>query len=258
MPKRLSREEPVRVGFDQLPLRSLVCSPPSSSSPSIPTFCPANELCFQQAFSSSTNISTSSSPQTSSVNSTLSGLYPPVNSVYSHRRIFPSIMSDLLSLSLFQLLSVISFLTSVFAVLRVGGSLHKLSNRFEHDVAHSPTDLPDGKSAMWNWSLSGLPVSFSLNTLIGDDESVNDETKDLEGYSDGSQELVLPLDWKAPKSSNRALPPMQFTQPPASMAKLIMSRHVQRKGHRVPRRMPGMPRPTPPSRLMHSSSQYSS
>jgi len=166
-------------------------------------------------------------------------------------------MSDFLSLSLFQILSVLSFLTSVLAIVRVGsGSLHRLSHRLDSDVARSPTEMPSvgggGKTAVWSWSLSGLPTSFSLNTLIGDDESAGEDGTDLEGLSGGSH--VVTVNWQASKS--RPASPTSLLpnpHPPVSMAKLIMSRHTQRKHPRIPRRMPGMPRPTPPSRLMHAA-----
>ena len=97
-------------------------------------------------------------------------------------------MSDLLSLSVLQLLSVFSFLTSVLAVVCVGsGSLHRLAHRVEPGVdAPAPEmSITSGKHPLWNWS--GLPVSFSLDTLIGEDE-------EPQGYVGGSE--LTRMDWQ--------------------------------------------------------------
>lgn len=162
-------------------------------------------------------------------------------------------MSDFLSLSLFQLLSVLSFLTSVIAVLRLGpGSLHRFSHKYEPQVSASSTEMGVGadKPASWSWSLTGLPVSFSLSTLIGDEEPGQDAEDDVEKLSAGASQVVR-MNWQLAKP--RSAPPIQPSHPPVSMAKLIMSRHSQRKPFRIPRRTPGMPRPTPPSRLVGSA-----
>ena len=97
-------------------------------------------------------------------------------------------MSDLLSLSVLQLLSVFSFLTSVLAVVCVGsGSLHRLAHRVEPGVdAPAPEmSITSGKHPLWNWS--GLPVSFSLDTLIGEDE-------EPQGYVGGTE--LTRMDWQ--------------------------------------------------------------
>ncbi|OBZ76032.1 hypothetical protein A0H81_03082 [Grifola frondosa] len=138
--------------------------------------------------------------------------------------------SEFFSLSILQILSVLSFLTSILAVLRVGsGSLQSVNS---------------GKH-LWNWT--GLPVSFSLGTLIGEEEQ--EEEKSTVGRYVGGSELVR-MDWKVGRQ--RLVPTMHDSRLPLSMAKIIMSRHSQRRPMRLPRRMPGMPRPTPPSRLMES------
>ncbi|CAL1710167.1 unnamed protein product [Somion occarium] len=156
-------------------------------------------------------------------------------------------MSELLSLSVIQLLSIFSFFTSVFAVLRVGsGSFHRLSHKFESDVARPAADLNVG-TAKWSWS--GLPVSFSLNTILGEDETKERSHEALGGYTGGGQ--LVRMNWQTTKQ--HVPPSIYYQQTPISMAKLIMSRHSQRKPYRIPRRTPGMPRPTPPSRLMESA-----
>lgn len=149
-------------------------------------------------------------------------------------------MSEFLSLSVLQLLSVFSFLTSVLAVVCVGsGSLHKL--RLESGVDSAPASemsLAAGKHQPWSWG--GLPVSFSINSLIGDDE-VEEHT---DGYVGGSE--LARMDWQVERprigASTRlfacptvlisfcSLPPTVAqtfdSRGPMSMAKLIMSRHV--------------------------------
>lgn len=100
-------------------------------------------------------------------------------------------MSDVLSLSLLQLLSVFSFLTSVLAVVCVGsGSLQKLAHRFELGVDSPPASeiaINSGKHQLWNWS--DLPVSFSIGSLIGEDEQ-----QDPNGYVGGSE--LTRMDWQ--------------------------------------------------------------
>ncbi|KAH9848145.1 hypothetical protein C2E23DRAFT_740273 [Lenzites betulinus] len=125
-------------------------------------------------------------------------------------------MSEILSLSLLQLLSVFSFLTSVLAVVCVGsGSLHKF--RLDSAVSSATTDmsLAPGKHQLWNWS--HLPVSFSINSLIGDDEP-----EEHNGYVGGSE--LARMDWQVGRS--RLVAQTFDSRGPMSMAKLIMSRHV--------------------------------
>ena len=105
-------------------------------------------------------------------------------------------MSDFLSLSVLQLLSVFSFLTSVLAVLCVGsGSLHRLAHRVEPVVDAPPPDamssLTSGKQPLWTWS--GLPVSFSIDTLIGEDEP-----QEPQGYVGGTE--LTRMDWQVSRS----------------------------------------------------------
>ena len=105
-------------------------------------------------------------------------------------------MSDFLSLSILQLLSVFSFLTSVLAVLCVGsGSLHRLAHRVEPVVDAPPPDamssLTSGKQPLWTWS--GLPVSFSIDTLIGEDEP-----QEPQGYVGGTE--LTRMDWQVSRS----------------------------------------------------------
>ncbi|OSD01005.1 hypothetical protein PYCCODRAFT_1445940 [Trametes coccinea BRFM310] len=145
-------------------------------------------------------------------------------------------MSDVISFSLLQLISVFSFLTSVLAVVCVNsGSLQKLAHRVDSGVDSSSASdiaIAPGKH-LWNWS--GLPVSFSIGSLLGEDEQT-----DAAGYVGGSE--LSRMDWQLPDS-----------RVPISMAKLIMSRHMQRRPARLSRRIPGMPRPpTPRSRLAES------
>ncbi|OCH85289.1 hypothetical protein OBBRIDRAFT_815138 [Obba rivulosa] len=158
-------------------------------------------------------------------------------------------MSELLSLSVFQFLSVLSFLTSLLAVFRVGSvSFNRISHRFDADVTPQPPHIgvSSGKFHLWNWS--GLPVSFSLGTLIGEDE--NEEKHAMGGYVGGNE--LMRINWQT--SKQRPLLQIYDSRPPASMAKLIMSRHLQRKAFRMPRRhTPGSPRPPTPSRLIESA-----
>ncbi|KAI0819900.1 hypothetical protein BC628DRAFT_1400473 [Trametes gibbosa] len=152
-------------------------------------------------------------------------------------------MSEILSLSLLQLLSVFSFLTSVLAVVCVGsGSLHKLRFDSGVDAAAADMSLNPGKHQLWNWS--HLPASFSINSLIGDDEP-----EEHNGYVGGSE--LARMDWQVGRP--RIVTQTFDSQGPMSMAKLIMSRHTQRRPARLSRRIPGMPRqPTPRSRLAES------
>ncbi len=210
-------------------------------------------------------------------------------------------MSDFLSLSLFQLLSVLSFLTSVIAVLRLGpGSLHRFSHKYEPQVSASSTEMGVGadKPASWSWSLTGLPVSFSWSTLIGDEEPGQDAEDDVEKLSAGASQVVR-MNWQLakPRSGqcallsltrpcslnmvNHSTPNTTLTSPSingkahhvpsckpfrdclvpprvsqGSVAQLTSSStsfQSQRKPFRIPRRTPGMPRPTPPSRLVGSA-----
>ncbi|TCD67171.1 hypothetical protein EIP91_000397 [Steccherinum ochraceum] len=155
-------------------------------------------------------------------------------------------MSDLLSISLFQLLSVLSFLTSVVAVFRMGAGFHRLQ-QFKFDSG-APATVSQPVTRPWSWS--GLPtVSFSINALIGEDEEVQrDAERELSvpSYSAGTE--LVRMNWRAEKSMS-TLPPLSYAQPPLSMAKLIMSRHTHRKPYRIPRRSYGSSRPTASSRL---------
>lgn len=76
-------------------------------------------------------------------------------------------MCELLSFSVLQVLSVLSFLTSIVAVLHVGaGSLHRLSHKFEADLNLPQLSLNPGKPHLWNWS---VPASFSLSSILGEE-----------------------------------------------------------------------------------------
>ena len=133
-----------------------------------------------------------------------SSVAPQVTKGHSPLRGPSTAMSDLLSLSLFQLLSVISFLTSVIAVLRLGpGSLHRFSPKYQPEVSASSTEMGVGadKPASWSWSFTGLPVSFSLSTLIGDEEPGQDAEDDLEKLSGGSREVVR-MHWQLARPRN--------------------------------------------------------
>ena len=105
-----------------------------------------------------------------------------------------STMSDFLSLSVLQLLSVFSFLTSVLAVVCVGsGSLHRIAHRVEPGVDAPAPDMSitSGKHPLWNWS--GLPVSFSIDTLIGEDDQ-----EEQKGYVGGTE--LTRMDWQVGRS----------------------------------------------------------
>ena len=207
------------------------------------------------------------------------------------RVLFPALsftMGDLFSLSVLQILSVLSFLTSILAVVRVGTvSLHRFSPKFEAHINQPEMNVArDTKAPLWSWSLGG---SLSLGSLIGEEEE--EEAGTGRGYTGGSD--LVRMDWQVARPVSSAsrfrlalwpadvldrllvqLPP-QYSQPPISMAKLIMSRHVrscsvfstvtppfsqasplsqlQRKPSRQTRRLSGSPRSTTPSRLTQSA-----
>ncbi|EKM57241.1 uncharacterized protein PHACADRAFT_254904 [Phanerochaete carnosa HHB-10118-sp] len=165
------------------------------------------------------------------------------------RVLFPALsftMGDLFSLSFLQILSVLSFLTSALALVRVGSvSFHRLSHKFEAQT-QSMGVASDNKAPIWNWSIGG---SFSLGALIGEDEE--EELCTTAGYTGGSE--LMRMDWQMSKPVTVHLPP-RYSQPPISMAKLIMQRHFQRKPNRYLRRVPsGSSRPVVSSRLTQSA-----
>ncbi|KZT64223.1 hypothetical protein DAEQUDRAFT_815132 [Daedalea quercina L-15889] len=156
-------------------------------------------------------------------------------------------MCEILSFSVFQVLSVLSFFTSILAVLHVGaGSLHRLSNKFEADLNLPQLSLNTGKPHLWNWS--GLPMSFSLSSILGEESQERSVDEKGLGYMGGSD--LVKVNWQVGRA--RLGPQFYESQPPLSMAKVIMSRHSPRRPVRLPRRMPGALRPTPPSRLVES------
>lgn len=107
-------------------------------------------------------------------------------------------MSDILSLSVFQVLSILSFLTSILAVVRVGaGTLNRFSPRIDSEVGSAPhMNLSAGKPHLWNWS--GLPVSFSIGALIGEDDHIVDVSeKQVQGYVGGSD--LVRMNWHVTK-----------------------------------------------------------
>ena len=158
------------------------------------------------------------------------------------RALFPALsfaMGDLFSLSFLQILSVLSFFTSVLALVRVGSvSLHRLSHKFEAQPQQMGV-ASDPKAPLWNWS-----GSFSLGSLIGEDE--DEEVGTATGYTGGSE--LMRMNWQVSRPVTGVSPvlswscaplnfhlvhlPPQRSQPPISMAKLIMSRHVS--AHNVP------------------------
>lgn len=182
-------------------------------------------------------------------------------------------MSELFSLSFLQIVSIFSFLTSCVALICVG-SVHRLhQHKFTQPGGISQAQV-DGKpqtQQVWSWTLSGLPV-LSLNAIIGEDEVQygNPEEGIAVPGLDSIGQQVVRMNWPSmkvsqagiaslnPTSSKRSpisSPPV-YSQPPASMAKLIMSRHIQRKGRRIPRAQSlsslsgsGMLKPTPLSRF---------
>ena len=101
-------------------------------------------------------------------------------------------MCELLSFSVLQVLSVLSFLTSILAVLHVGaGSLHRLSHKFEADLNLPQLSLNTGKPHLWNWS---VPASFSLSSILG--EESQERTADEKGlrYMGGSD--LVRVNWQ--------------------------------------------------------------
>lgn len=108
-------------------------------------------------------------------------------------------MSDWFSLSVLQILSVLSFVTSLLAVVRVGaGSFHRLQHKFDASAADMNV-APEVKLPMWNWKVSGLPVSFSLGSILGEDEQEETETG-LAGYTGGS--TLVRMDWQVVHSQS--------------------------------------------------------
>lgn len=107
------------------------------------------------------------------------------------------VMSDWFSLSVLQILSVLSFVTSVLAVVRVGaGSFNRLQHKFEANVNQPASGMNVATSVkfpVWNWKVSGLPVSFSLGSILGEDEP--EETEDGMGQYAGAPSLVR-MDWQ--------------------------------------------------------------
>ncbi|GBE83349.1 hypothetical protein BKA93DRAFT_732512 [Sparassis latifolia] len=162
-------------------------------------------------------------------------------------------MCEILSLSVLQVVSVLSFLTSILAVLCVGsGSLYRLSHRldakFEAEVG-SQLMSAEAWKPLWNWS--GFPVSFSLGSIVGEDEK-RTTNNGYSGYIGGGD--LVRMNWQVSRQRSAVSHIFDIKgYAPISMAKIIMSRHSQRRPLRLPRRAPGMPRPTPPSRLMEST-----
>lgn len=115
-----------------------------------------------------------------------------------------STMCEIMSLSILQVLSVLSFLTSILAVLHVGaGPLHRLSSKFDADVhPASHLNLNVGKQHLWNWS--GLPVSFSLGTFIGDESREHGSEKGVSGYIGGSD--LVRMNWQVGRPRLGVLP----------------------------------------------------
>ncbi|KAI0688604.1 hypothetical protein BC835DRAFT_1284366 [Cytidiella melzeri] len=155
-------------------------------------------------------------------------------------------MGDWFSLSVLQILSILSFITSLLAVVRVGSaSLGRLQqHKFEADIPHQPatTVAASVKIPTWSWKVSGLPVSFSLGSLLGEDEHEEVPTS-IAGYTAGS--TLVRMDWQLDRPTT--VPPQpQFSQPPLSMAKIIMTRHLQRKPGRHVRRTQGLVHPPTP------------
>ncbi|KIP10755.1 hypothetical protein PHLGIDRAFT_196459 [Phlebiopsis gigantea 11061_1 CR5-6] len=115
-------------------------------------------------------------------------------------------MADLFSLSFLQILSLLSFLTSVFAVVCVGaGSLHRLSHKLEANLNRPPSqmNIAGEKTPLWNWNLGG---SFSLGSLIGEDEEV--EVGGARGYTGGSD--LMRMNWQISKPVTELFPRAVF------------------------------------------------
>ena len=118
----------------------------------------------------------------------------------------PPDMGDLFSLSFLQIISILSFLTSVLAVVRVGSvSLHRLSQqqKWAADVPRPESDYTaqaNLKLPSWslNWSLGGLPASFSIDSLIGEDDGqpqIVEKSSVLHGGYNGGSPLSR-MDWQ--------------------------------------------------------------
>jgi hypothetical protein len=109
---------------------------------------------------------------------------------------FEFAMGDWFSLSVLQILSVLSFATSLLAVVRVGSaSIGRLQHKFEAHVPQQPVAnvATSAKIPMWSWKVSGLPVSFSLGSILGEDE--REEGQDSMGDYEGGSKLVR-MDWQ--------------------------------------------------------------
>lgn len=203
-------------------------------------------------------------------------------------------MGDLFSLSVLQMLSVVSFCTSLLAVVCVGaGSFHRLAHKFDahHPVTPPAPEMHVAKAPLWNWSLGG---AFSIGSLIGEDEE--EEVGVMPGYTGGADlvrmdwQLSRPVTgmsapplWSCAPSHHHPFPSIPTTTRHSATTTTVLATpnihgetdHVptcealrsyglicpvlnalivqfQRKP-RPPRRMLGSPRPSPPSRLMHST-----
>lgn len=103
-------------------------------------------------------------------------------------------MGDWFSLSVLQMFSIVCFV--LLAVARIGSvHLGRLQHKFEANVQQpAATVAASVKIPMWSWKVSGLPVSFSLGSLLGEDEE-QDEGKDgMVGYDGGS--TLVRMDWQ--------------------------------------------------------------
>ncbi|KAI0089561.1 hypothetical protein BDY19DRAFT_993148 [Irpex rosettiformis] len=159
-------------------------------------------------------------------------------------------MGDWFSLSVLQILSIVSFVTSLFAVARAGSvTFGRWQHKFEANIQQPAANVAASvKIPLWSWKVSGLPVSFSLGSILGEDEEQDEGKDSMVGYDGGS--TLVRMDWQLSRSAT-AIPQPQFTQPPLSMAKLIMTRHLQRKPGRALRRVQGSIRT--PTRLSQSA-----
>lgn len=135
------------------------------------------------------------------------------------RALFPALsftMGDLFSLSFLQILSVLSFLTSVLALVRVGSvSFHRLSHKFEAQTQQMGV-ASDTKAPLWNWNLGG---SFSLGSLIGEDEE--EEVASTGGYTGGSD--LMRMDWQVTRPISGAFRAHQGRVRPLNFLFVLLS-----------------------------------
>ena len=115
-------------------------------------------------------------------------------------------MGDWFSLSVLQILSIVSFVTSLFAVARAGSvTLGRWQHKFEANIQQPAANVAASvKVPMWSWKVSGLPVSFSLGSILGEDEEQDEGKDSMVGYHGGS--MLVRMDWQLSRPATGSCP----------------------------------------------------